>query len=228
MKSPGHCHRDLSDFKIGYEQILRPLRPYHKVSDASWLVLEILICKVSVETRTFLFQHHDQQYFSLKEFDEGLDVLITLLEGTNLKQWATENTTKPVKDTSSVKSNVAITKSTGTCMFCSEEHRSSRCPTYVSPEAKRTVLFKENRCLKCCRKGHNANMCKTKVHCYNCKGSHHTLLCQGSKPKSDSSDSTSKPKHTTTPNPTSIKNLLMSSLSNNSKLIQSLLLECLL
>ena len=49
-------------------------------------------------------------------------------------------------------------------------------------------------------------MCKTKVHCYNCKGSHHTLLCQGSKPKSNSSDSTSKPKHTTTPNPTSIKN----------------------
>ena len=206
LKSPGHCHRDLSDFKIGYEQILRSLRPYHKVSDASWLVLEILIRKVSVETRTFLFQHHGQQYFSLEEFDEGLDVLISLLEGTNLKQRATESTTKPVKDTSLVKSNVAITKSTDTCMFCSEEHRSSRCPTYVSPEARRTVLFKENRCLKCCRKGHKANMCKTKVHCYNCKGSHHTLLCKGSKPKSDSSDSTSKPKDTTTQNPPSIKN----------------------
>ena len=206
LKSPGHCHRDLFDFKIGYEQILRSLRPYHKVSDASWLVLEILIRKVSVETRTFLFQHRGQQYFSLEEFDEGLDVLISLLEGTNLKQRATENTTKPVKDTSSVKSNVAITKSTDTCMFCSEEHRSSRCPTYVSPEARRTVLFKENRCLKCCCKGHKANMCKTKVHCYNCKGSHHTLLCKGSKPKSDSSDSTSKPKDTTTQNPTSIKN----------------------
>ena len=63
LKSPGHCHRDLSDFKIGYEQILRSLRPYHKVCDASWLVLEILIHKVSVETRTFLFQHHGQQYF---------------------------------------------------------------------------------------------------------------------------------------------------------------------
>ena len=206
LKSPGHCHRDLSDFKIGYEQILRSLRPYHKVSDASWLVLEILIRKVSVETRTFLFQHHGQQYFSLEEFDEGLDVLISLLEGTNLKQRATESTTKPVKDTSLVKSNVAITKSTDTCMFCSEEHRSSRCPTYVSPETRRTVLFKENRCLKCCRKGHKANMCKTKVHCYNCKGSHHTLLCKGSKPKSDSSDSTSKPKDTTTQNPPSIKN----------------------
>ena len=206
LKSPGHCHRDLSDFKIGYEQILRSLRPYHKVSDASWLVLEILIRKVSVETRTFLFQHHGQQYFSLEEFDEGLDVLISLLEGTNLKQRATENTTKPVKDTSSVKSNAAITKSTDTCTFCSEEHHSSRCPTYVSPEARRTVLFKKNRCLKCCCKGHKANMCKTKVHCYNCKGSHHTLLCQGSKPKSETSDSTSKPKHTTTPNPTSIKN----------------------
>ena len=177
LKSPGHCHRDLSDFKIGYEQILRSLRPYHNVNDASWLVLEILIRKVSVETRTFLFQHHGQQYFSLEEFDEGLDVLISLLEGTNLKQRATENTTKPVKDTSSVKSKVTITKSTDTCMFCSEEHRSLRCPTYVSPEARRTVLFKENRCLKCCRKGHKANMCKTKVHCYNCKGSHHTLLC---------------------------------------------------
>ena len=206
LKSPGHCHRDLSDFKIGYEQILRSLRPYHKVSDASWLVLEILIRKVSVETRTFLFQHHGQQYFSLEEFDEGLGVLISLLEGTNLKQRATENTTKPVKDTSTVKSNVAITKSTDTCMFCSEEHRSSRCPTYVSPEARRTVLFKENRCLKCCCKGHKANMCKTKVHCYNCKGSHHTLLCKGSKPKSDSPDSTSKPKDTTTQNPPSIKN----------------------
>ena len=43
LKSPGHCHRDLSDFKIGYEQILLSLRPYHKVSDASWFVLEILI-----------------------------------------------------------------------------------------------------------------------------------------------------------------------------------------
>ena len=206
LKSPGHCHRDLSDLKIGYEQILRSLRPYHKVSDASWLMLEILIRKVSVETRTFLFQHHGQQYFSLEEFDEGLDGLISLLEGTNLKQRANENMTKPVKDTSTVKSNVAITKSTDTCMFCSEEHRSSRCPTYVSPEARRTVLFKENRCLKCCRKGHKTNMCKTKVHCYNCKGSHHTLLCKGSKPKSDSSDSTSKPKDTTTQNPPSIKN----------------------
>ena len=203
LKSPGHCHKDLSDFKISYDQVLRSLRPYHNVSDASWLVLEILIRKVSVETRTFLFQHHGKQYFSLEEFNEGLDVLISILEGSNLKQKTTENTTKIVKDNSSVKSNVAITKSTDTCMFCSEEHRPSRCPTYVSPEARKAVLFKENRCLKCCRKGHKANSCKTKVHCYNCKGSHHTLLCQNSKPKSDQSDSNSKPKDDTNPTPAS-------------------------
>ena len=59
----------------------------------------------------------------------------------------------------------------------------------------------ENRCLKCCRKGHKANSCKTKVNYYNCKGSHHTLLCQKSKQKSDQSDSSSKTKEDTTPNP---------------------------
>ena len=83
----------------------------------------------------------------MEKFNEGLDVLISLLEWTNQKQKVADNLSKSAKDHSPVKANVATSKSPDTCMFCSEEHRSSQCPTYVSPKARITVLFKENICL---------------------------------------------------------------------------------
>ena len=192
LKSPNHNYKELSDFKLVVDQILRSLRAYHDTESADWLILEILMDKLSLETQTFLFHHNKSQYFPFSEFDKSLEVLVNLLENNKSSHKPKDHTAK-LNAESPRKSSVTwsvTTKLKDNCIFCSQEHRSVRCPTYPTPESRKNILFKENRCLKCCRIGHHASDCKATLHCTVCKGFHHTFLC------TNSSQSKSKTKGT--------------------------------
>ena len=68
-----------------------------------------------------------------------------------------------------------------TCCFCPQgknDHLIVRCDVFKkTPDARRIdLLCKDNRCLKCFRRGHLAKNCTSKVSCRTCKGDHNTQL----------------------------------------------------
>ena len=66
------------------------------------------------------------------------------------------------------------------CLFCkSTEHRTQACENEsTSLQQRREFLIKENRCLKCSKKGHRAAECKGNPFCRKCnKKGHMTPLC---------------------------------------------------
>ena len=97
---------------------------------------------------------------------------------------------------SGVSWSVSSNKNKAPCPFCSQDHPSFRCPTYVTVEARKGALYKEQRCVKCCCKGHHVAECKATLKCHNCKGTHHSALC--SKRKSETKPASSKNTHSDT------------------------------
>ena len=194
IKAPDHNHRELLEFKVKYDQLLRSLKAYQDVQSSDWLILEILLSKLNIETQTFLYNHHKTQYFSFQDFDSSLENLIKLLESTKSNRKAPEHASKVTKDETPKKSSVSwqatTSKSNPVCSFCSQGHHSNRCPTYPSLESRKTALMKEHRCLRCGYKGHYISDCRVSLLCYSCKGDHWTPLCPGTgttKLKSDAS-----------------------------------------
>ena len=69
-------------------------------------------------------------------------------------------------------------KGEGTCLFCKPgKHASVEC-TYTKPAQKFTILFQQERCRVCFRKGHVAKDCSSKHTCLHCKQTnlHHTSV----------------------------------------------------
>ena len=181
IKAPDHNHKELLEFKVKYDQLLRSLKAYQDVQSSDWLVLEILLNKLNTETQTFLFNLHKTQYFSFQDFDSSFENLTKLLEGTKLSSKTPKHTAQVTKDDDPKKSSVTwqanISKSNLVCSFCSQGHYLNRQPTYPSLESRKTALMKEHRCLRCGHKRHYVSDCKVLLLCYLCKGDHWTPLC---------------------------------------------------
>ena len=92
-----------------------------------------------------------------------------------------------------LKLNTKITdqnvNSISTCLFCnSQAHTTPMCDVYSSREARQKQLTSQCRCTTCCKK-HPNNCCNTKIKpCYNCKGDHHTWLCNQRPQKAATND----------------------------------------
>ena len=212
IKSPGHNAKDLSEFRIAFNQIIRSLGADNDVDSALWFIKELLLAKVSKETQSFLFQREKSQYFSQNAFDEGLKVLCELLDTTshhNTKRESTKaesHSSKVVSGSSSSHSKLVMqaasstpannSASTNVCVFCKEAHLSVQCPTYVTPTDRKNALYQNKRCLKCGGGNHYANSCYRKLSCYRCKGAHWAPLCpileKSGKPKKGDPKSLSK------------------------------------
>lgn len=63
------------------------------------------------------------------------------------------------------------------CAFCLGTHPPEECEKVTNIEERKRILLKFGRCFKCVKKGHRARDCKAIVKCKNCKGPHHTCLC---------------------------------------------------
>ena len=81
LKTPRHEYKELYDFRIQYNHILRSLKAFKDVDPADWFICELLVPRLSSETQNMLFQRHQTQYFSFEEFDKALETLVQLLEG---------------------------------------------------------------------------------------------------------------------------------------------------
>ncbi|KAF2890648.1 hypothetical protein ILUMI_15524 [Ignelater luminosus] len=66
------------------------------------------------------------------------------------------------------------------CIFCKEEHRSSRCgkAKQMPLEEKRGIVKERNCCFNCLIPGHNTQACKFNSKCQWCGKKHFILLCR--------------------------------------------------
>ena len=194
IKSPGHNAKDLTKFRISFNQIIRFLGADNDVANSLWFIKKLLLSKVQKETKAFLLQREKSQYFSHDAFNEGFKVLIDLLETTlsqSPKREQTkqeDHTSKLTSGSSSSKSKLMMQTTTSasaassssadpSCFFCKESHFSSKCPTHVSPADRKNALYLNKRCVKCGGDKHYATYCNRRLPCYRCKGTHWTPLC---------------------------------------------------
>lgn len=66
-------------------------------------------------------------------------------------------------------------KRTLKCLFCDEDHFSSRCTKISSREQKEKWLINHGRCTRCAKTGHQTRHCSER--CNKCQGAHTRLIC---------------------------------------------------
>ena len=63
------------------------------------------------------------------------------------------------------------------CIYCNKFYFSASCESVTDPNARRSLLIKSNRSLKCLKIGHQVKNCKHPRSCRKCGGSHHQSIC---------------------------------------------------
>ncbi|CAB4013066.1 PREDICTED: uncharacterized protein LOC100197852 [Paramuricea clavata] len=65
------------------------------------------------------------------------------------------------------------------CVYCNKDgHSHSKCTNVSSPESRKSILRKNNRCFVCLDQGHIAKNCPSTYVCRRCKGGkHHISIC---------------------------------------------------
>ena len=74
------------------------------------------------------------------------------------------------------KQSSGTTKSTPVCLYCRKDHWEDRCETYKTLESRRKFLTDNRLCYNCGKGGHIGHHCRSRG-CFNCKGRHHTSIC---------------------------------------------------
>jgi len=114
----------------------------------------------------------------MKELLEALLQEIELRESLEHKVAITDRKTDRSQHTTSA----LFTSGKGErCVFCLGDHQSEHCSKIRKPKERKDILRKFARCYKCLVKGHRASDCKQTIVCVNCKGEHHSALCNKAK-----------------------------------------------
>ena len=83
---------------------------------------------------------------------------------------------------------VATVQGQQTCAYCRQSHSSVDCTTASDVEARKKILLSSGRCFCCLRRSHLAKECPSAGRCRNCRGKHHTSICErGTRPKENPS-----------------------------------------
>ncbi len=63
------------------------------------------------------------------------------------------------------------------CCYCDQLHSPGTCSIVPQIEARKQILRRSGRCFSCLRKGHLVRDCRSQGRCHNCKGRHHSSIC---------------------------------------------------
>ena len=63
------------------------------------------------------------------------------------------------------------------CAYCRGKHQHEQCTKVTSLNDRKKLIRKYVHCFLCMKKRHRAKGCRSKERCKNCKGFHHTSIC---------------------------------------------------
>jgi len=64
------------------------------------------------------------------------------------------------------------------CCYCGNAHKPVACDTVVQVSTRKQILKKSGCCFICLRKGHLSRDCRSTGWWRQCKGHHHTSICE--------------------------------------------------
>ena len=193
-----HNLKELSRFYDNTCRILRCLKSLVNVDEADWFLKEMILRKLPADSQNFLFGHYKTTYLTTNQIISGLAKLIEILEaGPKVNEKVVKPKNNYVPQTENDKSRLVIQSNTVlTCLLCSENHRTSHCPTYLGND-KRARIIQLKICLKCAQSFGPQHKCTRTFVCHKCKGGHRTDLCLLVK---NGTQATSSPPQNSTPN----------------------------
>lgn len=184
MKSPRHNANELRTFRIKYMKNIRSLAHCVNVKEQLELIKEILIKKLAADTLSFIINFHKNPTFSYEQMDEALAVLVNILETSVVSSsnnpkgnFSRQHQNGYEKQVSCNSAMIPPSNVTPKCDFCGEAHASFKCPTYARVDDRRSRLMDLRACLKCGKKGHYAQDCRSRLTCFRCKRNHWSALC---------------------------------------------------
>ena len=72
------------------------------------------------------------------------------------------------------------------CIYCENiNHKSTECKKVTKIHERREILKQKRLCFNCTGAGHRASDCPSKGSCRNCRGKHHTSVCDKLQPQAD-------------------------------------------
>ena len=65
------------------------------------------------------------------------------------------------------------------CCYCNQLHSPNECDVVTQVESRKQLLHWTGRCFSCLRRGYMSRECWSNRRCQNCRGCHHTSICEG-------------------------------------------------
>ena len=72
------------------------------------------------------------------------------------------------------------------CTYCRQPDASENCQVFNTVQARKEVLKRNGNCFVCLRKGHHYRDCHSGAKCRECKGHHHSSICNELEEKKES------------------------------------------
>ena len=97
--------------------------------------------------------------------------------GKSLNRHQNQNNNREfIDNTSSTNRDNPSNRSTG-CIFCGENHLSSRCRNVTDVSARYNIVKRDSLCFVCFKKHHRASECRLNYNCIRCGRKHNIALC---------------------------------------------------
>jgi hypothetical protein len=153
------------------------------------LLIPMIVAKLPEEMQLLISRKVGKDGWKLDELLKEFRIELEAREKCSLLQSTTEKKDgarrKYEPSTSSALFTGSDNRSIQKCMYCGEQHLSSRCNIITDISARRAILRKKGRCFACLKSGRIVIHCPSKFKCQKCGNNHHISLCEGIKPRED-------------------------------------------
>ncbi|CAB3983315.1 TNF receptor-associated factor 3, partial [Paramuricea clavata] len=136
--------------------------------------------KIPDSVRLTITRGEEYLKWTIKELLQALLTEVELREDYRLTPQVkpTAGNGRRMYNASALQVNRSLGRDKDRCAFCMGKHRHEDCARVKDMRERTNLIRKFARCYKCLERGHCARDCKVVVQCKNCKGGHHSALCE--------------------------------------------------
>jgi hypothetical protein len=182
--SPVYGEKDVRGLRILHDTVETHYRGLCalKVDENTYsgIVVPTLLEKIPDSVRLTITRGEEYLKWTIKELLQALLTEVELREDyrLTLQVKPPAGNGRKMYNASALQVNRDSSRDKDRCAFCMGKHRHEDCARVKDMRERRNLIRKFARCYKCLEKGHCARDCKVVVHCKNCKGGHHSALCE--------------------------------------------------